>query len=602
MLIDLASRRHAGFGPVVMGHHGPLSIAIKSARPDPASAASEFRAIDEAARLAVYVDGQLFDIDELRRQLPQGGAITNGKPTAAALILAAYKHWGEDCFAHLSGLYAVVLFDGARQVCLLARDHLGAKTLNYAQAGGRLYFASEFSPLLSLAGTVRINERALFEFIMFGDVMPPGSLFEGVHTVPMGHYLKIGGAAAQPTLVRYYDPSEAVSETTCDRLLRGGEEHFLATLDERLQHSTREHMAGGGPHAVALSGGVDSAVLTAIAARYGQVQAIHISDPHDRKLDERPMAEAVARHVGVPLSVVTTNAEQYRRELAAVTLANEIPLWHVQNLGFFLAARHASELGARTLLCGDTIGMMLSPANHFQWRSLQPSLRVAHALPRSASSFVRRLGNALAGLPQNMHGFPWAKPLQVQLVDGYARSTLQRRAEEKYAFIPSATRRTILGAKLADVHVWHSRFHYRGDRLGNAHGIEYRTPLGDVASLNLAMNVPYDFMYHRGEAKWGLKEVALRYVPRQIAYQKKIPWSMPIDFYLGLLSTPRFFEGGFCQQAFGLSGERLRERLLEWRGHELARMVHMETWGRLFAMGETVDQVNDRIAAIEAAA
>ncbi len=550
----------------------------------------------------MYVDGQLYDVDELRRQLPQGSADKDRRPATAALILAAYRQWGEDCFARLSGVFAVALLDRARNVFLLARDHLGAKSLNYAQAGGRLYFASEYSPLLALAGSARVNERALLEFVMFGEVMPPGSLFEGVHTLPMGHYLKCGGTAAQPALVRYYDPCDAVSEADCDRLLRGGEKRFLATLEERLQHSTRENMAGGGPHAVALSGGVDSAVLTAIAARYGRVQAIHISDPHDSKLDERPMAEAVARHVGVPLSVVTTNAGRYRRELAAVTLANEIPLWHVQNLGFYLASRHASELGARMLLCGDTMGMMLSPANHFQWRSLRPALRVAGWLPRSASSFIRRLGNALAGLPQNTHGFPWAKPLQVQLVDGYARSTLQRRAEERYSFVPSATRRTILGAKLADVHVWHGRFHYRGDRLGNAHGIEYRTPLGDVASLNLAMNVPYDFMVHRGEAKWGLKEIALRYVPREIAFQKKIPWSMPIDFYLGLLATPRFFEGGFCQQAFGLSRGSLRERLPEWHGHELARMVHLETWGRLFAMGETVDQVNDRIAAIEAAA
>jgi hypothetical protein len=274
-----------------------------------------------------------------------------------------------------------------------------------------------------------------------------------------------------------------------------------------------------------------------------------------------------------------------------------MPLWHVQNVGFHLAARRARELGLGTLLCGDTFGMMSSLAKYLPWRRLMPMTRLTRQLPGSAETLVHELSNALAGLPFVAHGFHWAQPLLLQLVDGYGRSTLERRCEEAFAFMPDAARRRIHGGRLADIQLWHSRFYYRGDRMGNAQGVEYRTPFGDVQSFEFAANVPLDLQMKGGVSKWGLKEVALRYVPRSVAYQKKISWTVPVEIYLRPLATPSLFRGGYCERVFGIASADLGERLRAWQGHELARMVHLEVWGRLFAMGETLDEINRRIAA-----
>ncbi len=599
---DLATlHQHPDFGPALVERHDALTIAVNATPASDESAAERCRAMDGERQLVVYVDGLLFNGAELDRELRANGSPARG-PASAQIILAAYAAWGESCFTRLSGSFTFVLFDGLHGKCLLVRDQLGTKTINYSIAGQQLAFSSEIKPLLALRRQTVVNQRALLEFSMHGDVLPHETLFQGIQSVPHGHFLSIDRANPKPRLHRYHDAFDVVSEANYDRLLRDGPEKFLGELDGHIHRSIKAHMAEGGPFAVALSGGVDSAVLTAIAARYGSINAINVSVPQGRNLDERKMAEAVTRHVGVPLSVMTMSGELYRSELAHATLANEMPVWHVQNGGFYLASRRASELGARAILCGDTIGAMLSPSSQLSWRKLQPMVGALSRGPRWLAPFLQKLSHAQAGLPLGSAGFAWASPLAIQLVDGYARSELQRRAQEKYSFVPNLLSRRVYGGRLADTYQQQTRFYYRGDRLGNAHGVEYRSPLGDIESLGLAMNLPFEYMVRDGTKKWSIKELGQRYIPREIAFQKKVAWNMPIRVYLGGLATMKFFEDGFCAEAFGLNREALQARIPGWleNGFQLQRLVHIETWGRLFAMGESPEQVSSRLAVEDA--
>ena len=601
-LLDRMAMRqqHPGFGQPVVENCGPLVISLAATPANDPAAASRHRAHDAARATWAFVDGTLFNRGELERELDLCDRAVNRAASVAELVLAAYARWGEECFARLSGIFAVVLVDQAQRKCMLARDQFGGKPLSYSVLGDQLAFASEYGPLLQLRSDRKANPLALLEFVMHGDILPPATIYEGIFSIPHGHYLLVDHVSAGPQLKRYFNPFDVVEEATYNRLLGLGASRFLDELDACLHQSVKENMADGGPFGVALSGGVDSATLTAIAAKYGDIQALHVSVPEGPKFDERPMAEAVAKHVGVPLVVVVMSPELYRRELVDATLANEMPLWHVQNLGFYLAARRARELGIGALLCGDTIGMMLSPASQLPWGWLHPLLNAASLAPGSLTGALQKFAYALGDLPLNSHGFNWYLPMAVQLTDGYARATQHKQAEQEYSFVRKAARRRIHGAKLAEVHGFYSRFYYRGDRLGNAYGVEYRTPLGDVTALKMAMNLPYEYLVREGTPKWSIKALGSRYIPRNIAFQKKVAWDMPGDAYLSSLASPQLFDDGFCAQAFGLSREAIRANLPSWRAepHRLSRMIHIELWGRLFIMEESGAQLNDRLAAI----
>ena len=100
-------------------------------------------------------------------------------------------------------MYAIAIYDQAKSVLLLARDHLGIKPLNYMIDGDQLFFASEIKPILQACTRRGLNQRALFEFALYGDVLAPDTLFAGISAPPPGHVLVANGRPNQPAFRRY---------------------------------------------------------------------------------------------------------------------------------------------------------------------------------------------------------------------------------------------------------------------------------------------------------------------------------------------------------------------------------------------------------------
>jgi asparagine synthase (glutamine-hydrolysing) len=542
------------------------------------------------------MDGTLFNREELVRGLPRDSAFA--EPLApAALVLAAYQYWGEKCLAKLSGNFALVILDRTQRICLLAADPLGAKPLNYAIDGERLSFASEFRALHALRRTRRVNPLALMEFVLHGDILPPRSPYHDIEVLPAGHFLRIAhGERAQ---VRCYnDVVDVVSESEYGRLLATDPALVIDELERLVDQSVRVNMQDAGSCGVALSGGVDSATLAAMARRYAAVTAITVSVPAHTSYDERQMAETVARRVGVPISVVPVDGRSYRSALVESTAANELPLWHVQNVAYYLASQRAREMGLDTLLCGDTFGSMLSPATQLPWTRLDPLLGMFRQLPNALAAFARKLGFAL---PFDGHAFSHYHPLAVQLSDGYAHHARRLVTNAAYRWVRNGTERRMHGGKLAETGSYYRRFFHRGDRLGYAHGVEYRTPFGDTAALRFAMNLPFSFLVRDGTPKWCVKALGERYLPREIAFQKKVAWDFPGDVFLGNLAAARFFTDGYCAELFSISRAAVPAALEHWRQehHRLSRIVHLEIWGRLHARGESTDHLQELLRSFE---
>ena len=110
--------------------------------------------------------------------------------------------------------------------------------------------------------------------------------------------------------------------------------------------------------------------------------------------------------------------------------------------------------------------------------------------------------------------------------------------------------------------------------------------------------LPYDYLVRERTPKWSIKALGSRYIPRAIAFQKKVAWDMPGDLYLGPLAKPAFFENGYCAEVFGMSGDAIRASLPDWcsEPHRLSRMIHTEIWGRLFIRGEAPAQLKDWVS------
>ena len=540
-------------------------------------------------------DGEITNCDEIRTQLDKAGAELRST-SDRDLVLCAWEKWGEQCLDHLHGRFAFVLQDSATGASFLVRDRFGHRPFHYTFSDGRLCFASEIKALLAVTGPPALDELALLEWSLYGDVLPPRTLFRGIRTLGPGYLLRVDKDGRTQEFA-YYDPANVVDPALYAEYAARSTPELLDILESTLDHAVTSHINGRPEVGVMLSGGVDSAVVAALASRHAKVRAYNFSVAGDARLDERPMANEVARILGLPLKGIVIDGETYRRELARATYHCEMPLWHMHAVPIHLVARFAADNGTSLLLSGFSLGPILTAApDRYRW-VLPPSL--LSRVPDDLFRVVRKAVYSAAGLNVANPAFAVNLGVALQLVDGGARSNLVDRYSRTYEFLKDADERRIHIMRLCDTALFIRRFFHQADRLCMGASVDYCDTVVEARFMSLARNLPTDAIFRKKKiTKWILKELATRYVPREIAFQKKIPLDVPLGEYFEPAFKRPLFEDGFLASMLGLdwnTAQALIKRARE-RRPLLFQLVHIETWGRLFFMQQSADEVQELLS------
>ncbi len=251
--------------------------------------------LDSSRQLCITFNGEIYNYVDLRRELEAcGHRFLTASDTE--VLLAAYAAWDRDCLARLNGMFAFALYDAPRQTMLLARDRAGEKPLFYRLDRGVLYFASELKALMANPALPRrIDPAALDCYLAMGFVPGERCILQGYNKLPPAHALTFDLRYGATRVWRYWsvpelstEPAGAVNETA-----------LLDQLETLLEDAVSRQMVADVPVGILLSGGVDSSLVTAMAARRSaQVRTFSIGFPGHGKLDETPHARLIARHFG----------------------------------------------------------------------------------------------------------------------------------------------------------------------------------------------------------------------------------------------------------------------------------------------------------------
>src|ERR1041385_2830402 len=224
------------------------------------SAAAHQPMSDPAQRLWITFNGEIYNFRELRKELEaRGHAFRSASDTE--VVIEAYREWGDDFLARLQGMFALALYDAGRRRLLLARDRAGEKPLFYHFAAGKLTFASELKALAADPEFPRtIDLRSLEFYLAYGYVPGEMCIFRGTKKLGQGEALVFDLDSGALRTWRYWTlpPPEPARED---------DEALLEELDRLLEQAVRRQLVADVPVGVLLSGGVDSSLVTAMAAR-----------------------------------------------------------------------------------------------------------------------------------------------------------------------------------------------------------------------------------------------------------------------------------------------------------------------------------------------
>ena len=247
----------------------------------------------EGDRLSIVFNGEIYNYLELRDQLKaKGHRFVTQSDTE--VVLAAYSEWGTECLTHLNGMFAIALYDDSKKILFLARDRAGEKPLFYSAIGSEIRFSSELKGLMADPRFIRtIDHTALDCYLMMGYVPGDGCILKGVRKLPPAHALAFSVVSGETRVWRYWSmpPAPAVD--------RHDDEMLVEELEALLADSVSRQLVADVPVGILLSGGVNSSLVTAMAARSSSsVKTFTVGAEGHEKYDESRFARLVANHFG----------------------------------------------------------------------------------------------------------------------------------------------------------------------------------------------------------------------------------------------------------------------------------------------------------------
>ncbi|CAN5875795.1 asparagine synthase (glutamine-hydrolyzing) [soil metagenome] len=483
----------------------------------------------------VAFNGELFEYPELRRDL-----VARGHHLATRCDTEAWVHLfedhGEGMFEYAKGQFAVSLWDRENRTLILGRDRVGICPLYYVERDGWLLWGSEIKALLA-SGLVAAEPDPkgvdhLFNFFCSGTTR---TFFQGIKSIPPGHYLKIKDGRVE--LKKYWDLD---FPDAGDELRSDDPTPLIDELEHLLRQSVERRLRGDVPVVSYISGGLDSTVVLGLSSRHrGQAVPSFTIGLDNAGPDERTHATESAEVLGSPLTTVLMDRSKIVEAYPELVVAAEGPVMDTSCACLMRLARTVHDQGYKVALTGEGADEAL--AGYVWYKSQKIRDWIGRNLGDTLPNLGRRIalgsvggGSAHRPLKEAMAG---VRPAQQDLYEliGQARpllfdASMWDRLGEHNPYDD-------LDLTNPNIKRWHplNRSLYvgykvmlagllmisKGDRIAMHSSVETRYPFLDEDVTAFLASVAPEYKLRGLKEKWLLRQVAARTLPPRIAGRPK---------------------------------------------------------------------------------
>jgi asparagine synthase (glutamine-hydrolysing) len=444
-------------------------------------------------------------------------------------------------------MFAFGLWDERKKELTLARDRFGIKPLYYSVVNDVLYFASEAKALLPFLDSIETDPSALAEYLTFQSLLGSKSMFKGVNQLLPGEVLRANDGGFEIT--KYWDIRYRVD---FDR----PEAEFVAELRDLFDESMALHLRSDVEIGAYLSGGLDSSIIAASAAKLGggRLKAFHGSYTDYEGYDESDFAQAVANASDLDLEISHFDSKDFVGTLGKVIYHLDYPIAGPGALPQFQISERASQK-VKVVLGGQGGDEIFGGYARYLIGYLEQCLRAGIDGTSRNGNFIVTLESIIPNLGALREYKPllqkfWGSGLFGEMDERYFKlinrggdlgpavdwnaidtsgtyeSFLKvfnnQESVSKEAYFDSMTHfdfRTLLPALLQVE-----------DRMSMAHGIESRVPFLDHKIVEFAATIPADVKFKNGELKRLLRIAFSDRIPSKVSARRdKMGFPVPLS-------------------------------------------------------------------------
>jgi len=537
------SLRHRGpddegifVGPGIGLGHRRLSIIDVAGGHQPLS--------NEDGTIWVLLNGEIYNYADLRQELiTKGHRFTTRSDTEA--IVHLYEECGEECFAKLRGVFAIVIWDSNQRRLLLARDRVGKKPLYYYADRNRIIFGSELKAILAADSIPRaVDPLAVSDYFSLSYIPAPRTIYKSVRKLQPAHYLVVNAAGLREAPYWRLSFSNVQNHT---------EAEWCELIREQLCEATRVRLMSEVPLGAFLSGGVDSSSIVAMMSRLMDRPVTTCSIGFSaQEYDESKFARQIAsqfksdHHEDVveveALDVIDKLAWHYDEPFAD---SSAVPTYYVSKI----ARRQVT-----VALGGDGGDENFAGYRRYIFDRMENQMRsfVPASIRRTVFGPLGRWYPGLAWAPRPLRAKATLQSLSRSPLEGYFNSVSVFRPDEKSHLFTPDFQRQLADYDSLDVLRKHydeadttdplSRIQYvdiktylpddiltKVDRASMAVSLELRAPILDHKFMELVASIPSDLKLHGRTGKYIFKKAMEPLLPQDILYRSKQGFAIPLN-------------------------------------------------------------------------
>jgi asparagine synthase (glutamine-hydrolysing) len=470
--------------------------------------------------LTIVYNGEIYNFKDIKLVLQALGYSFETNSDTEVLI-KGYDAWGDKVLDKLNGMFAFAIYDTEKQEVFCARDRLGVKPFYYYWKDGEFEICSQLQPLINSSS--KISTDAVSIYLSCGYVPSPYSILENVSKLQPGSILCIDLKTKSKCIKKYWD-LEMVK--TLDITYEEAKEKLEALLKDAVKIRLQSDV----PLGTFLSGGIDSAIVTAIASEISEQKiktfTIGFDDP---KFDESKVAEQFSAILGTEHTTTICKIEDVLELIPKLIEVYDEPFADSSALPSLLLNKITKQ-HVTVALSGDGGDESFIGYSYFQSILKFKRLEKIPFSLRILISYFLSKRNKFKDilLCKNENDF-----IERIFVNKKLNIKTSNWFEEHYSNYKILSNTSIQEAADLNIKLWlENDSNVKVDRASMAYSVEVRSPLLDYRIIEFARKLPISYRFNEGNTKIILKDILSNYIPKEDFNQPKSGFSIPLNKWI----------------------------------------------------------------------
>jgi asparagine synthase (glutamine-hydrolysing) len=493
----------------------------------------------------IVFNGEIYNYVELKESLIELGYQFVTDHSDTEVLLNAFVEWEEKCLDKLIGMFAFAVYDIENKKVFIARDRIGQKPLYYSISEEKFIFSSEILPILKYVNfKYKLEEKALRQYLIFGHIPTPLTLFEGVQKLPPGYFAWID--LKEKTLAKNeYWKLEIMEDWSKNK------KKWTKLVEKTIKDSVKLRMRADVPLGAFCSGGIDSTIIIKAMAELGEGQiSTYGADFHEKKHSQRKYMEKVALRFNTNAKINTVGLDEMSNYKEIISVFDE-PFDGGSSIAVYKLFKLAKNIN-KVILTGDGGDELFTGYRRYQKylyiinfnlfirkifgakvinylnKIFNKNIKIKKILKPSFKDFIHRYNLKLTRLLINTNNEPNNDDLPDICKELFSQGIIPTIKAIQYMDV-----KTLLT----------DRMMYKLDRFSMYYGIEARSPMLDHRVVELAFKIPIKYNMSYKKTKLILKNILENDFNKKFIHRQKRGFYHPLEYWFKDANSKEMIHG-----------------------------------------------------------